>query len=72
MEYGHGLRDGADKLHVVLDDYDGCEASEFVDDLSHAINVLRAHSSGGFIEQHEPRVGYRYNPQFDALAFAVG
>src|SRR5690606_1748506 len=64
--------DGADELHVMLDNDDGGGLQHVADDVRHPPDLLGRHAGSGFIEQHEPGIADSDDAKLDPLALAMG
>ena len=72
VQHRDGLRQLADKMHVVFDDDDRRARVHLDDDVDGPLGLLRSQSGGRLVEQDQPRVSGQHGAELDELAPAVG
>src|ERR1043165_2904309 len=71
-QHRDGVGEGADDVHVVLDEYDGAPFPDPRDQLDGAVDVLGAHPGGRFVEEQDAGFEGERERQFERAAAAVG
>ena len=72
MEHGHGSRDLANELHVVLDDDDRGGFVQIEHQSGCPGRLLVAHARRGLVEEHDVRFANYDHRDFDPLTLPVG
>ncbi len=71
MQNSHRARDGAHKVHVVLDNHDRVFAGERIEELGGALGFLRGHAGHGLIDEQQPWILHEQHADLEPLLLAV-
>src|SRR6476661_5696017 len=72
LQHGDGVGQGADDVHVVVDEHDGAAGRDLLDQGDGPVDVLEAHACGGFVEQQQLGVERQGERELEGALLPVG